>query len=96
MTLAEFADWARNRLATVLGKFPDDVGSIRLTRLFALFRYWRKHPPTHELVAAAIGFEPPMSVEEQQQAGAMGLEDFFGHFKRTGGKVEGAAAMPGR
>lgn len=70
------------------------MGSIRLPRLFALFRFWRKHPPSHELLAASIGFEPPLSVEEAQAQGAMSPADMLEHFKLTGGRMA-AAPLPG-
>lgn len=31
--------------------------------LMALNKYWRAHPPTHLLMAAYVGFKPPVDPE---------------------------------
>jgi hypothetical protein len=32
---------------------------MTLPRLYALRRYWTRHPPVHLLVAAFVGYKPP-------------------------------------
>lgn len=39
------------------------MGRLTLPRLRALYRYWSRHPPTHRLLAAYIGYEPPAQEE---------------------------------
>jgi len=39
-------------------------------QVLELFDYWRQSPPTHELMAAHVGYEPPKSTEEKFAAGA--------------------------
>ena len=41
----------------------------------------------NELMALWLEWEKPLSYEEKIAAGAMGPEDFFAHFKSTGGKL---------
>ena len=44
---------------------------MTLTRIAAYRRYWEKHPPTHMLVAAYLGYKP-------QEKGDLGeLIDMF-------------------
>lgn len=56
--------------------------------LLALYRGWRKAPPTHRLAAAWVGFKPPpdhsqiMTPEAARQFMAL-----------TGGKIPGVQAM---
>lgn len=63
---------------------------MSLLDAYAMFRYWRKHPPPHrvgEMFARARGWEPPHDTpEEAWSQGAMTPEEFFQHFKRTGGR----------
>jgi hypothetical protein len=40
---------------TALGWTWDQVGSCPFNEVFSLWKYWRKNPPTHELVAAYLG-----------------------------------------
>jgi hypothetical protein len=37
---------------------------MTLPQAFELFDYWRQSPPTHELMAAHVGYEPPKTVDE--------------------------------
>jgi hypothetical protein len=43
---------------------------MTLPQAFELFDYWRQSPPTHELMAAHVGYEPPKTTEQQIAAGA--------------------------
>jgi hypothetical protein len=87
------------RLMTGLGISLVEARRMTLPEAMRLFVYWRTNPPVHELLAVLAQvyttWEPPRSVEDKQREGAMTPADFFAHFQRTGGKVEGLSAMPG-
>lgn len=64
---------------------------MTLPQVNRIFEYWRKYrPPVHESMAAWIGFEPHLTIEERWEQGEMGPEDFAAYAARTGGKVQGA------
>jgi hypothetical protein len=42
-----------------------------------LFGYWRKHPPTHVLMAAQLGYKPPMTTAEKLADGAQSGDEFM-------------------
>ena len=46
-------------------------------------------------LAHLIRWEPPLTIEEQWNQGAMGPADFFARFKKTGGRVNGAIPSRG-
>lgn len=51
-----------------------------------IFEHWRKHPPSHRILAAVHKIRPQLTVEEQWAEGAMGPEDFAMWVKMTDGK----------
>ena len=38
---------------------PDEIDVMPMQDALALLRYWREHPPAHEILAAAYGVKPP-------------------------------------
>lgn len=45
------------------------MGRLTLPRLRALYRYWRRHPPTHRLLSAFMGYEPPADADDAAESG---------------------------
>ena len=43
-----------------------------------LFEYWRQSPPTHEMVAAYLGYKPPIKASEITDREVMELAQLFG------------------
>jgi hypothetical protein len=54
-----------------------------------ILNHWRKHPPTHRILASVHNVKPQLTVEEQWAQGAMGPADFLGWVKSTSGKKAG-------
>jgi hypothetical protein len=59
---------------------------MTLSQVKDQFEYWRKHPPTHELVAIEVGFKPELTIEERWAQGVMGPKDFAVWVNSTDGK----------
>lgn len=64
---------------------------MTLPQVYQLVDYWRAHPPTHELMAMMVGFQPPQTTEDKWRDGAMNPAEALEWFRRTGGKMEGVA-----
>lgn len=60
---------------------------MTLPQATELMEYWRDHPPVHELVAAYLGYEKPMTTEQKVSQGSMSFEEFAHYAQKTGGKV---------
>ena len=41
-----------------VGYTPDQIDAMPMQDALAVLRYWRDHPPTHEILAAAYGLQP--------------------------------------
>jgi hypothetical protein len=54
---------------------------MTLPRLYAFEKYWRKHPPTHLLVAGFFGYKGREIEEESEEAS---LDDLIGAFRDAG------------
>jgi hypothetical protein len=74
-------------VATGLGLSPIEVGRLTLPQVYELYDYWEEWPPMHELLAGYVGYERPLTLEEQYDRGAMGPAEFLHHYKATGGKL---------
>jgi hypothetical protein len=66
---------------------------MRCRDVLGLIGYWRYHPPMHELLAAYVGFKPPMdmaadAVTGQELAAALRTTAHRGQIKTK--KVSGA------
>lgn len=42
----------------------------------ALLVHWREHPPTHELLAAFVGFEPPDPAPAEDESESLEAQQF--------------------
>jgi hypothetical protein len=42
--------------------------TLTMTRLSALYRHWRRHPPIHKTAAAFCGYQPPEAAIETPRA----------------------------
>ena len=40
------------------GFAPESIDRMAMADVLTLLRYWREHPPTHEILAAAYGITP--------------------------------------
>lgn len=49
--------------------------------------YWRRHPPTHELMAASVGFQPAPEPLDGGRS-AVTVEDFARMVKATTGQTK--------
>jgi len=54
---------------------------MTLPRLYSLSDYWRKHPPTHLLVAGFFGYKAREIEKEAEEAS---LDDLIGAFRDAG------------
>jgi len=63
----------RAHVCSLTGYTWDEVGRLTLPRIRALMNYWAKHPPTHVLVAAYLGFKGGGTQAQQapEQASAL-------------------------
>jgi hypothetical protein len=58
--------------------------------VFELFDYWRQSPPTHELMARHVGYEPPKTMD----AASAKLPSGGAGKPRSGRVVAGTIMMP--
>jgi hypothetical protein len=48
-----------------------EAGRHTLPEFYAQCRYWRKHPPSHKLIAAWVGYKPPPEAPEPANFAAL-------------------------
>lgn len=48
----------------------------------ALLEHWREHPPTHELLAAFVGFKPPDAAASEDDADSLEAQQFVTQHSR--------------
>jgi hypothetical protein len=67
---------------------------MTLPRLYEMQRYWERHPPVGDLVAAYLGYKAPVGRESEAhpanpKAGSYGSpEELMAMFGASGGKVK--------
>lgn len=49
------------RLQTDAGYTPAQIRDLTFDEVERLFEYWQTYPPVRDLVAAAVGYKPPVS-----------------------------------
>jgi hypothetical protein len=55
----------------------EQVDQLTLPRLNALTAYWQRHPPTHILLAAHVGYKPPAKAQSVNQSTGNGLAELM-------------------
>ena len=55
------------------GYAPGEIDVMPMTDVFALLDHWRTHPPTHEVLAAALGLEraAPRNSDDPSNIGSL-------------------------
>ena len=48
---------------------PDEIDAMPAQDAFALLRYWREHPPTHEILAAVYRITPAKAANAEDPSG---------------------------
>jgi hypothetical protein len=60
-----------------IGYTWEQVDDFDLPRVYAVYRGWRRHPPTHWLMASYVGYKPPPSAEPGAAAAGPKPQELF-------------------
>lgn len=81
------------RLATGCGYTYPQIAAMTVFDVTRQFKYWNKKPPTHEMVAAYLGFGEKAEAEKPEYMTFEGLQAVM---RSTGGRIEGLSPPQGR
>jgi hypothetical protein len=73
-------------MQTVCGYTPAQIREMEIDDVERLGRYWKRHPPLHELAASYLGFEPE---SEPGESPVISREEFRDWVKRAQQKKNG-------
>ena len=77
-------------IATTTGWTWDYIGqNLTLPRVYALMEYWRKHPPTHILVAAYLGVKSDSPADDDLLGDESDLGGLVGDLAGAGSVILG-------